>query len=228
MPNYTRKATVCSVEGCTKGGYIVRGLCKTHYARLRRRADPGGPELLHSVSNAGRTCTVDGCALPVMSKALCNRHYKRWYKYGDPTFIPKRPSPEERFAAYIQAGGDGCHEWSGPLQAGGYGWFRIGRRVRVLAHRYAYEMARGPIPDGLVIDHLCRNRRCVNPEHMEPVTNMENLRRGLGYGLANGLRTTCTHGHEYTPENTYINPQHPTSRRCRTCARERDRTRKAS
>jgi len=90
----------------------------------------------------------------------------------------------------------------------------------VLAHRYAYESVKGQIPHGLVIDHLCRNRLCVNPNHLEPVTNLENLQRGLGYALQNGMRTACIHGHEYTHQNTYVSPRGDT--RCRECARIRD------
>ncbi|MEU5322933.1 HNH endonuclease signature motif containing protein [Streptomyces sp. NPDC021056] len=92
----------------------------------------------------------------------------------------------------------------------------------VLAHRYAWELLREPIPAGLVIDHLCRNRRCVNPGHLEVVTLAENTRRGFGISTFNALKTHCPQGHPYSVENTYIHPRN-SARICRACARERDR-----
>lgn len=120
-----------------------------------------------------------------------------------------------------QRGPDGCWPWLAAKTSTGYGNYGKAKGVNVLAHRHAYELTRGPIPEGLVIDHLCRTRICCNPAHMEVVTNEENLRRGAGYGLANGMRDTCINGHPYTPENTYQPPVG--ARRCRECARIRDR-----
>lgn len=122
-----------------------------------------------------------------------------------------------------------CWQWLAGLTAQRYGGFHPTKGTFVLAHRYAYELTVGPIPAGLVVDHLCRNRACVNPDHLEPVSNEENLRRGAGYALRNGMRNECRNGHEYTPENTYVDPTKGTVR-CRKCARIRDRarTRKAA
>lgn len=91
---------------------------------------------------------------------------------------------------------------------------------RHATHRLAYELVKGPIPDGLTLDHLCRNKLCFNPEHLEAVTHAENCRRAM--------RDHCKHGHAYTPENTYIRPGDG-NRRCLTCQRtakrrSRDRT----
>lgn len=114
-----------------------------------------------------------------------------------------------------------CWQWTAGAISTGYGLFHQANRKAVLAHRYSYEQLVGPIPDGLVIDHLCRNRRCVNPAHLEAVTTGVNTRRGLGVSTFNALKTDCPAGHPYSTENTYVSPKG--SRICRACARERDR-----
>jgi hypothetical protein len=88
-----------------------------------------------------------------------------------------------------------CWEWTG-ARTNGYGYFkRVGTTRR--AHRIAYEHLVGPVPDGLVLDHLCRNRGCVNPDHLEPVTSRENLRRGSGIAGRHARSDLCPRGHEY-------------------------------
>ena len=116
-----------------------------------------------------------------------------------------------RFWSKVSKREQGCWEWTATVTPKGYGRLWIGGR-KVLAHRYAYESEKGPVPNGLFIDHLCRNRRCVRPDHMEAVTSKENTRRGL----RGALKTTCVHGHRRTDDNVYV---HPTSkaRECRTC-----------
>ncbi len=112
---------------------------------------------------------------------------------------------------------DGCWIWQGALASNGYGRFSINNR-RYPAHRLAYQDAIGPIEDGLVMDHLCRNRACVNPLHLEPVTNQENIKRGIGGAMLkarNDAITECPRGHPYTPENTRRDRKG--SRNCRTC-----------
>ena len=113
---------------------------------------------------------------------------------------------EERFLAMIEETQSGCWEWRGYKNSKGYGMFHpYQRRGNVFAHRWAYEKYVGVVPDGLVLDHLCENKSCANPEHLEPVTNAENLRRG-GVGQKNAehhkSRTHCRNGHEYTEETT--------------------------
>lgn len=209
----------CSVDGCSRGGRIVRGFCPLHYARVLRTGDPGSAEKLHAVSYEGQSCKVDGCSDIPRARGFCMPHYKRWRRWGDPNVRrPRRPYAES-FEMYARRGPD-CWEWTGTVGNHSYGIITSGRQSK-LAHRWSYEHHTGPIPQGLVIDHLCRNRTCVNPAHMEAVTNEENLRRGEGYGIQNGMRSTCIHGHEYTPENTYTDPQGGI--RCRACSRERKR-----
>lgn len=108
-----------------------------------------------------------------------------------------------------------CWLWKGQKTQDGYGRFSA-RGESVRAHRYTYELFVGKIPNGLVIDHLCRNRSCVNPLHLEPVTNRENLLRGDTIPARHAKVTHCPKGHEYTQENTYLNGG---SRICRQCMR---------
>lgn len=111
----------------------------------------------------------------------------------------------------VEVDANGCWLWQGTLTHDGYGMYRGAR-----AHRSLYEYFVGPIPDGLVIDHLCRVRSCVNPEHLEPATVRENTLRGEGRAAINAVKTHCVHGHEFTPENTMRQKR---GRLCRECHR---------
>lgn len=133
---------------------------------------------------------------------------------------------EERFWKNVDAQEQGCWHWRGGIDTKGYGEFtkqwrghtRIGRGR---AHRLAYEMCVGEIPKGLDLDHLCRNRRCVNPSHLEPVTHRENLIRGIGWAATRAAQTHCKRGHEFTEENIYRWPKRPHLRACKACIRDR-------
>jgi hypothetical protein len=135
-----------------------------------------------------------------------------------------------RFMSKVVKDGD-CWRWTAHINSWGYGRFSHEGRLW-LAHRWAFVfVAEREIPDGLCLDHLCRNRWCVNPDHLEPVTFQENVRRGRSGQHQIEVAKTITHcpaGHEYTPENTYVYTQgHRSSRRCRACGRERWHARKA-
>lgn len=117
----------------------------------------------------------------------------------------------------------GCVEWIGSIAADGYGSATIGMlpngqaRLRV-AHRVVWEMWNGPVPAGLELDHLCRNRCCVNPAHLEPVSQAENNRRSASPSALNAKKTHCKRGHEFTPANTSLVRGGP-GRQCRICRR---------
>jgi hypothetical protein len=115
---------------------------------------------------------------------------------------------------------DACWIWHGAINSQGYG--NVGRFSRTyLTHRVAYELTHGPVPEGLDLDHTCRNRACVNPAHLEPVTFLANMRRRYAK-KPDERETHCLQGHELTPENTsWI--QSSGQRRCRTCALDRKR-----
>jgi hypothetical protein len=141
---------------------------------------------------------------------------------------PEKTPAVDRFWPKVAKTED-CWVWLGAADpTAGYGNFWDGERV-VKAHRWSYEAAYGAIPDGLHLDHLCRNRICVRPDHLEPVTLLENLQRGDNShrGRWQRERTHCPAGHEYSDTNTWINPKNG-ARYCRTCNRQRMHARRAA
>lgn len=118
---------------------------------------------------------------------------------------------------------DTCWLWTAATRRG-YGAFGVNGRM-MGAHRLAYELMVGPIPVGMQLDHLCRVRHCVRPEHLEPVTAKENIQRGQtgpSRGRQQRAKTHCPHGHPYDEENTRIYLGH---RHCRACQRVHNRAR---
>jgi hypothetical protein len=136
--------------------------------------------------------------------------------------------PEERFWERVQKT-ETCWLWIGGLTKAGYGQFHIGPDGKGgysydLAHRWCYKLWNGEIPQGLQLDHLCRVRNCVNPEHLEAVTPRVNTLRGHTRAAANAAKTHCPYGHEYSPDNTIFGTTG--NRLCRSCWNRNARTRR--
>ncbi len=132
-------------------------------------------------------------------------------------------SIDERFWAKVNKT-NSCWLWTGLLSERGYGIFKATKKVR--AHRFAYELLIGPIPDGLSLDHLCRVRHCVRPSHLEPVTAAENNRRGDGLTAHNMRKTRCLRGHPFHESTSYLRASRENSRHCRTCQAMRQKARR--
>jgi len=173
-----------------------------------------------------RTCTVAGCAKPHRARGLCATHHQRWRHYGDPLATQRplwfKPS-EEQFFAKVDAEGD-CWQWVGCIRKDGYGQFRHAK-----AHQWSWRHLVGDVPAGMQLDHLCRNRGCVNPDHLEPVTPQLNILRGIGPTAVNARKTHCPQGHPYAGDNlrVYTRPNGVTSRYCRTCRSDDSKRRRA-
>lgn len=157
-------------------------------------------------------CDWPGCERPTVGQGLCHPHYEQ-RRRGSDLHDLREVDPIKRFwSKAVKAEGDGaCWLWRAAM-SDGYGSVGWGGRIQK-AHRVAYELTIGPIPEGLELDHLCRNGSCINPTHLEPVTGRINNLRGESFAARNARRTHCINGHEFTPENTAIYP----SRRQRVC-----------
>lgn len=127
-------------------------------------------------------------------------------------------SVPERIKASVLMTASGCWDWQRKRDRHGYGHIKVGGRD-ILAHRASYEAFVAEIPAGLTIDHLCKNTACVNPLHLEPVTNRENILRSDGIAARSARLTSCHRGHPFDEQNTYRDARG--SRHCRACNRIR-------
>jgi len=191
---------------------------------------------------------IDGCTSPQRARGWCSKHYQRWSNHGDPNQVAwERNNPHANFWVKVdRRGPDECWQWLAYKDDGGYGHFMVtvGTRQRdVAAHRMAYQLEVGRIPDGLQIDHVCHtndktclggitcpHRGCVNPAHLEPVLPVENIRRapispGQRRAAQQRAKTHCAQGHPYDEANTYVDSNG--YRACRACNNGRKRHRRA-
>lgn len=127
-----------------------------------------------------KTCSIDRCEKPSRTRGLCSTHYQRWRRHGDPLGAAYR-GPEATFLAMTEpiVGDPGCIIWTGATNSKGYGYLWVDGRS-VLAHRYAWERERGPIPDTREVDHMCFERACVNPQHLRLATRAQNVQNRAG------------------------------------------------
>lgn len=141
---------------------------------------------------------------------------RRAYMIG--VWVP-RPGATRAIQGYVVEE-SGCWTWTGKRAKRGYGQFERAKHA-ISAHRWYFEQANGPIPAGLVLDHICRNTSCVNPDHLRVVTSKENILFGVSPSAINARKTHCIHGHALTPENTerLLRPDGRWRRRCATCKR---------
>ncbi len=132
-----------------------------------------------------------------------------------PRCPPGTPLPERLRAKITINSSNGCWEWQASLTTNGYGQIMVDKR-KCYAHRIAYEVFVGEIPSDLEIDHLCCNKRCINPQHLETVTSRENTARHFNNWIDARSASHCKRGHEYTAANTLKRPNG--GRACRTCS----------
>jgi hypothetical protein len=174
----------CTVPDCGRVEQLRLGYCNRHYKACRVHGDPLG-----QAPAAWRICSVPECGREEqLRQGMCEMHYRRWRRNGvagQPGSLRIIGDDLARFWSHVTLDGPlpervewlgPCWLWTGAINDKGYGLTRVTRRT-LRAHQWSFAMFVGPVPDGLELDHLCRNTACVRPSHLEPVTTSENVRR---------------------------------------------------
>ena len=201
---------ICEFEDCDRSTDI-RDWCSKHYVYLRSHG-------LIEVKGGG-TCSVSDCGSAVYAKGMCRLHRDRVKSTG----ATDAPESIDNFSNYWVVE-TGCWLWLGSVGTNGYGRTSTPVHGATGAHRAMFIEHNGPLPDGVILDHLCRQPTCVNPDHLDPVTNQENIARGNNSWR---FSKTCRSGrHDITdPANVYVRPggATPGKRICRQCKLESQR-----
>lgn len=158
--------------------------------------------------DATRVCSIYGCEGEIEARGWCSKHYQRWRKSGDPLFTKIHYNPDEAFAAGLERSGE-CIIWTGCEGNNGYGMITVDSRTRGV-HRFAWERANGPIPDGLTIDHTCHVRKCVNLDHLRLATRQHQAENKAGARVDNesGMRGVGRHGNKWRARVRYKGKLH--------------------
>lgn len=162
-----------------------------------------------------KLCTIAECNAAYLCKGLCRKHYSRVRRSGTTEIIPMDPMSQFLRNTHKT---ETCWLWTGYVTPENRGVINF-KEGKKFAYRLGYELLVGPIPEGLTLDHLCVNPRCVNPDHLEPVTGGENSLRGSGPAANNKRKTHCHKGHPLSGENLYNKPGG--RRQCRRCIANR-------
>lgn len=163
-----------------------------------------------------KTCSYPGCDRPHEARGWCHTHYARWKRHGNvnPRGVKNIGRAEYMWSRFVKDSVTGCWLWTGTVSRG-YGVASTGPAYRVM-----YELVVGPVSSDLEVDHLCRNRLCINPSHLEAVMASENQQRTIPYRL----KTHCKNGH--LMEGSNLATKSDGRRRCRTCHATEQRERK--
>ena len=171
----------CSIEGCEKMARTRRrGLCSGHLGQEARGVPLSPLRPIAPRSAPGTTCSIPDCGKPLQSHGMCSPHYMRARKHGDPLGggPSRRDSLDAALREHSQRDGE-CISWTGDKDRSGYGRVSVNGKS-MATHRVAWERERGPIPDGLFMDHACHNRACMNVEHLRLANRYENSQNRSG------------------------------------------------
>lgn len=190
LTEIVKYSPTCSFGDCGERSHGL-GLCKKHWQRKNQ-----GRPLEDATTARDMPCSVGGCPEPSKVRGWCGKHYARWQRTGNPEAVRRILGNDlMRAESKIDFTGQ-CHNWTGTLDANGYGAFRVNGKT-VKAHRFMFEQARGTIPAGIVLDHICHNRACVNPAHLRFATDKQN---GENRGVVNSNNRSGVRGVHWVKE----------------------------